>query len=240
MKPIGYLLIIAVIVATVKCTESYETTEGGTAGSMARFAIKDNFLYTVDYDYLHVFDITTPANNVRLHSQHVGFGIETIFPTDSHLFLGARTGMYIYGLKNAARPNKISFTPHFESYDPVVVQGNIAYVTLRQDNQGGWGNMLQIYDISKLTAPELLVMFPMWGPRGLGVDGDKLFICDDKLKVYRLITPSAIELIQSFDIQAIDVIPMDEILYVIAEDGLYQYSYAGDTLTFISKITISP
>jgi len=240
MKPIGYLLITAAIVATVACTEDYETTEGGTAGSMTRFTIKDNFLYAVDYDNLHVFDITDPVNNQRLHVQHVGFGIETIFPTDSHLFLGARTGMYIYGLKDPAQPNRISFTPHFESYDPVVVQGNIAYVTLRQEHRGGWGNMLQIYDISKLTRPELLKEYPMWGPRGLGVDGDKLFICDDKLEVYRLITPSQIELIQSFDIPAIDVIPRGEILYVIAEDGLYQYSFAGDTITFISKITISP
>lgn len=240
MKPLGYLLIIAAIIATVSCTQEHENMEGGEAGSMARFAIKGNFLYAVDYNELTVFDISNPADNKQLHVQHVGFGIETIFPTDSNLFLGARNGMYIYGLKNPAQPNQISFTPHFESRDPVVVQGNFAYVTLRQDNFGGWRNVLQIYDISKLSSPNLLKEYAMWGPKGLGIDGDKLFIADDKLEVYRLITPTEIELIQSFDIPAIDVIPRGEILYVIAEDGFYQYSYANDTITFISKITISP
>jgi hypothetical protein len=47
-----------------------------------------------------------------------------------------------------------------------------------------------------------------------------------------------IELLQTFDIQAIDVIPDDGRLYVVAEDGLYQYDYDGESMSFLSKLTI--
>jgi len=238
MKRNSILLVLAMVFIFLSCMKESDS-DTGTGGSMARFTIKGNYLYAVDFDNLQVFDISNPVYTQSIDHQHVGFGIETIFPAGNHLFLGARNGMYIYGLQNPGKPNKISFTPHFVSYDPVVVQDNYAYVTLRQgDGLGGWGNMLQIYDISKLDRPQLIREYPMWGPRGLGIDGNKLFICDDKLKIFNLKTPSDIELIESFDISAIDVIPDGETLYVIAEDGFYQYSYTQGNVALISKITI--
>jgi hypothetical protein len=240
MKGIINILICALTITLSSCMkDSYDSDTTGTGGSMARFTIKGNYLYAVDFDNLQVFEITNPSAVSSIDHQYVGFGIETIFPAGNHLFLGARNGMYIYSLQDPLKPKRISYTPHFVSYDPVVVQDNYAYVTLRQgDGFGGWGNLLQIYDISKLERPVLLKEYSMWGPRGLGIDGDKLFICDDKLKVYHLKTPSELELIESFEVNAIDVIPDGETLYVIAEDGFYQYSYANGSVTLISKITI--
>jgi hypothetical protein len=240
MKNIKFTLLAATLIAMIACSkDASDSGDTGTGGSMARFTIKGNFLYTVDHKSLHTFDISAPNNVSHLYKQNLGFGIETIFPTENHLFIGARNGMHIYELSNPSRPSKKSFTPHFVSYDPVVVQGDFAYVTLRSDENFGTGrNLLQIYDISKLSDPVLLSQHNMVGPRGLGIDGDKLFICDNVLKVFKVTNGDQIQLIKTFNIQAIDVIPENEKLYVVAEDGFYQYSYNDDNIEFLSKITL--
>lgn len=204
---------------------------------MARFTIKGNHLYTVDFNNLRTFDISQPQAMHYIDRINAGFGIETIFPYGNLLFLGAQNGMHIYDISNPDLPKKISFTPHFQSYDPVVVQGNYAYVTLRSM---GWnrGNMLQIYDISNLSNPQLLKEYPMNGPRGLGIDGEYLFVCDDVLKLFKISQSVNLELISTFNIQAIDVIPAANTLYVIAQDGFYQYAYENMSLSLISKIVI--
>jgi hypothetical protein len=238
-KSISIFIAVAFTIMTSCTKDSNDSGETGTGGSMARFTIKGNYLYTVDNETLHTFDISNPANVAHLHEQYLGFGIETIFPTENHLFIGARNGMYIYDLSNPAKPVKKSFTPHFVSYDPVVVQDNYAYVTLRTGEESWSGvNLLQIYDVSHSYAPVLLFEYEMAGPKGLGIDGDNLFVCDDVLKIFKITNGYQLELITSFDIQALDVIPVDEHLYVVAQDGFYQYSYNGDTIEFISKLTL--
>lgn len=239
MTKITNLTLAALLVLAVACSKDAATGDTGTGGSMARFTIKDNYLYTVDHESLLTFSIANPSNLLNLSHQYLGFGIETIFPTEEHLFIGARNGMHIYGLSDPAKPNKLSFTPHFVSYDPVVVQGNYAYVTLRSaENMTGGRNELLIFDISNPKAPILAAEYNMVWPRGLGIDGDKLFICDDRLKVFILDTPTQIRLLESFDIRAIDVIPSGGHLFVVAEDGLYQYSYDSNGISLISKLTL--
>lgn len=241
MKRKTNLFLLSALILLFSCTKD-DAMRGdtGTGGSMARFTILQDYLYTVDHESLHTFGISQPADIQHLHNQYLGFGIETIFPSEDYLFIGARDGMHIYGLTNPERPDKISFTPHFVSYDPVVVQGDFAYVTLRSGPDTPWGeNILLVFDISKLNAPQIIAEYQMTGPRGLGIDNDKLFICDDVLKVFHVEDNGYdIELLQTFDIQAIDVIPDDGRLYVVAEDGLYQYDYDGESMSFLSKLTI--
>ncbi len=233
------LLMALSLGALFSCAEDTGGGDTGTGGSMARFTIKGDYLYTVDFYSLNTFDISNPASITHIKRQNVGFGIETIFPTEDYLFLGAQNGMHIYGLTNPAAPDKISFTPHFVSYDPVVVQGDFAYVTLRSMAGAGIGNnSLLIFDISHPSAPVLKAEYAMTWPRGLGIDGDLLFVCDDKLKVFSVANGFEIQQLQAFDIHAIDVIPRDNILFVVAEDGFYQYLYTGEGMEFLSKLTL--
>ncbi|MGV3658020.1 MAG: hypothetical protein ACO1NX_08695 [Chitinophagaceae bacterium] len=51
----------------------------GTGGSMARFTIVGNYLYTVDKSDLKVFEIADPSNPVFKQTVPVGFEIETIY-----------------------------------------------------------------------------------------------------------------------------------------------------------------
>lgn len=240
MSKSKYFFLAALFFMMFSCKKDSEMSDTGKSGSMARFTIKGNYLYTVEDASLNTFEIIKNQPVKHLQKQYLGFGIETIFPAEDNLFIGARDGMYIFGLANPAYPIKKSFTPHFISYDPVVVQGDYAYVTLRS-GQSGWGrNALLIFDVSNTVAPELKAEFDMTNPRGLGIDNDLLFVCDAGLKVFRITNGIALELINafSFDMPVIDVIPDNNVLYLVAEDGLYQYSYDGDEINFISKLTI--
>ena len=217
----------------------------GIGGSMARFTISGDYLYTVDSWNLNTFEITDPINPVNKSEVNLGWGIETIFPYDNKLFIGAQSGMHIYGLENKEEPNWISTYEHMTSCDPVVVQGDYAFVTLRGGNQcQGFNNQLDIIDVSNADDPKLFKTYPMINPHGLGVDDDCLFITegDYGLKMYDISDLEEIKLIEHFkDISSIDVIPFMDVLMVIGEDGFHQYSYDCDLgeIGYISTIPIN-
>jgi hypothetical protein len=222
----------------------------GVGGSMARFAIKGDVLYTVSTDSLKIFNIEDAANPrySDLRDVAVGFDIETVFPMDTLLFIGSRSGMYVYDISEPRFPTLLSQVSHLRSCDPVVAQDNYAYVTLNTNttNCGRTpNNVLDIYDISNPLKPELKRTLNISGPKGLGVDGSKLFVCDKGLKVFDISVPLNIRQIDDLvdidqvDIrEAYDVIPVDGLLILVAKEGLYQFDYTGDRLKFVSKIEI--
>jgi hypothetical protein len=85
----------------------------------------------VDYSTLRTFDITDIAKPKAGAVTQIGWGIETIFPYKSNLFLGAQNGMYIFDRANDGSVSLLSKYEHITSCDPVVVQNDIAYVTFR-------------------------------------------------------------------------------------------------------------
>ena len=60
----------------------------GTGGSMARFAIVNNYLYTVDDYNLNVFNITNSNEPGFLKQVSVDYHVETIYPFENNLFIG--------------------------------------------------------------------------------------------------------------------------------------------------------
>lgn len=230
---------------------SYNSAEGGTAksnsgtgGSMARFTVYENYLYAVDNYMLRLFNISDAGNPVNEKELYVGWNIETLFPYDQKLFLGSTTGMYIYSLSNPADPVYISIFRHASSCDPVVVEGNYAYVTLRAGNLcGDINSQLNVIDISNIREPVLLKEYFMEEPYGLGIDENLLFVCDGDagLKIYNAADPMAIDqhkLAQYSDINAWDVIPLGEVLIMIGTDGLYQYDYSDPA--HIQELSVIP
>jgi len=225
---------------TGNITEDYGPSDIGKGGSTARFTICGNYLYTVNNYDLRVFDITDPANPAAFTKVNVGFGIETIFPRgDSLLFIGSQSGMYIYKINSSGYPSYQSYFQHIRSCDPVAADANYAYVTLNTSHSwcGRTTNELQIVDISNISNPYLKASYPLYGPKGLGIDNKTLFVCDAGLKVYDVTDVSNIKLKKNFNISANDVIPYHGNLLVIGDDGFYQYRYQNDTITFLSKIS---
>lgn len=256
IKGIGLLLMLGCIFSCDRYENDAASLENGggsgTGGSMARFTIEGDYMYTVDNTTLKVFDISIPDDPRHMYSkdQNLMAGAETIFTMDTLLFIGSQNGMYIFNISNPEFPQEMSFVSHIKSCDPVIAKGNYAYVTLNSNSRwcGRSSNVLQIYDISDPYAPVMLKEMgsPLKNPLGLGIDGDKLFICDNGLKVFDVSVPDQPQWMDDLDkireiesIETYDVIPLDGILLVIGADGLYQFDYSGERLAFISKIVVN-
>jgi hypothetical protein len=219
----------------------------GTGGSTARFTILGNTLYLVSNTTLRAYNVSNSMNPIPGKQTPLGFGVETIFPYQGNLFIGTQTGMIIYDASREGDPRYLSTYNHVLSCDPVVVQNNIAYVTLRNGTSCRTitgTNVLDIIDVSNLQTPRLIKSVPMSNPHGLGVDGTMLFVCegDYGLKLFDLTNPTDPKLLQHIgDVRSYDVIPGRDVLIVTGKDGIYQYSYADrKQLKLLSKLTVEP
>ncbi|AWX43974.1 hypothetical protein HME9304_00973 [Flagellimonas maritima] len=223
-----------------------ESTNGGNTGqggSLARFKIVDEYLYAVDRNNINIFNISDLENPQDLEDVFAGFDIETIFNRGDHLFLGSMQGMYIYDISAPETPTFVSEFQHGTACDPVVVDGNYAYVTLRGGNGcGALESGLFIVDISNIENPELTIEYPMDEPYGLGIKDEKLFICDGSagLKVYDKTDVNNLKSLNHFkDIVTFDVIPLESHLIMVGDDVLYQYEYLDNNIKLISQIGLN-
>ena len=213
-------------------------------GSMARFTIVNNQLYTVGYQELKVFNISNPSTPAFVNESEVGMNIETIFPFKDRLFIGSSNGMYIYSIANPNAPERLGQFSHVRSCDPVIADDTHAYVTLRSGSECmGYTNQLEVLDISKLMQPQMVKTYAMTNPHGLSKDGNLLFICDgrDGLKMYDAAAPANLKLLQTIsDMETYDVIAYGGLAIVVAKDGLYQYDYRDrNNVKMLSKITLN-
>jgi hypothetical protein len=216
----------------------------GVNGSMARFTIYDHYLYCLEQSTMKLFDINVASKPSEFGSVNMAWNIETIFPYDHYLFIGTTTGVSIYDNVNPSSPVFISQFSHVTSCDPVVVQGNYAYATLRDGtNCQGFNNEVDVIDISNIYNPQLKSVFSLSHPFGLGIDGNKLFICDDNsgLKLLDCSDPANLSLLQTTTSVAAprDVIPYQNLLLVVATDGLYQFDYSTASLQQLSFIPVA-
>ena len=215
--------------------------ESGTGGSMARFTIVGDHLFTVDQENLNVFDISSVEDPEYKQKSNVGFGVETIFPLGDKLFLGTSSGMYIYEINEAGIPDRISFYEHVIACDPVVSDGKFAYVTLNASRQDCWRsvNELQIIDLQNLKNPVLVKQVSMGSPRGLAVRNDTLWVCDNGLKIFNVSDKQNIKQLYHFsDLIAYDLILDQNRTLVIGESGFVQYKLENDTIIKLSEINV--
>lgn len=220
-------------------------SQTGIGGSMARFTINGDFLYGLDGSNLDVVDVSNQAQPVAKSEVTLSWDVETLFPYRDNLFVGSRTGMYILDLQTPTQPTIISHYTHLRSCDPVVVEGDYAYVTLRSGSTcEGFTNQLEVIDIRDLKTPTVVKIYPMTNPHGLGIDQGTLFICDgaDGLKAYdakNALTIMDYPLAHYKNINALDVIPFKNVAMVIGKDGLYQYDYSDiENIKLISQLPI--
>lgn len=215
-------------------SKSYSSSPGpsnGVGGSMARFTIQGQHLYTINEYEMNVIDISNPDQPNKGNTINLGWGIETIFPYQNSLFIGAQNGMHIYDISDPSNPAFLSIFGHVNSCDPVVVEDDFAYVTLRSGNEcDGHTNQLDVLDISDLTNPQLIESYPMENPHGLGINQNTLFVCEGEygLKIFDAEDKLNIDeniIVHFRDLHAYDVIPNGQVLILIGKDGLYQYDY---------------
>jgi len=220
----------------------------GTGGSMARFTLVGDYLYSVGQNDMRVFSLSNLDAPVLTNTVNLGWGIETIIPHEDKLFIGSASGMQIWNNQNPELPTFLSEFRHANACDPVFVKDNFAYVTLRDGNLcQGFVNQLDLIDITDLTNPTLEKTFQMDNPHGLSIDGDNLFLCEGVhgLKVFDIEEPQKLgnkKIEHIKDISAYDVIAVpgeSDILLMIGDGGFFQYDYSNPRdLKEISRILV--
>jgi hypothetical protein len=224
-------------------TKGQTSSSSGIGGSMARFTIYEDYLYAATQSDLLVFNIKNGQKPDSISKVNLGWGIETIFPYKDKLFIGSNTGMHIFDNTTPSSPKRLSIFQHARACDPVVVENDKAYVTLRQGWCGAAPNQLDVVDVKNLSAPFLIKSYQMENPHGLSIMNSKLTVCEGKfgLKSFDAKDASDIKLQQHIkNIHAFDVIQLDDKhLLMIGEDGLYQYDNTDPkNLKLLSKIEV--
>lgn len=220
----------------------------GVGGSMARFITYDDYLYALESSWkLKSINIAVSDNPIMEKEISLWGNVETVFIAEDYLYVGTSNGMHIMDLVNPSSPNLLSTYQHITACDPVVVEGDRAYVTLRSGNLcGGTQDLLEVVDIADKYNPRRLSSFSMTEPYGLGIDDGTLFVCEGPygLKIFDATDEHSItsHLISSFPgIKAFDVIPLEGFLFMIGEDGFYIYDYSDlNNITILGSLLISP
>ena len=213
----------------------------GTGGSMARFALSDDRLYTVGDTELKVFNVTAPEKPTFIKEVSAGgWGIETIFPFGKNLFIGSMNGMYIFDINAKNDPKQIGTFVHARVCDPVITDGKHAFVTLRNGSKcAGYINQLDVVDIADLTKPVLVKSYPLTNPHGLSKEDNILVICDGKDGV-KFFDATVVDNIKQLShikgMNAFDVIALGKIAMVSAEDALYLIDFNEPSRPIVKSI----
>ena len=220
----------------VKDSEEMSTEDGGsgqvsTAGSMTRFLPIDQFLYTISFNELVLFELTSSHQPLRWGKLDTETWAETLFRLNDILYVGSTNGMLMYDVTDAGNPTYINRIEHFRSCDPVVADEAYAYVTLR----GGtncWTdlNELQIIDIQDPQNLSVVGRHILYNPHGLAVIGDHLIVCDGTagVKVVDIADRMAPTILGTYPIDfAYDVIVSYPTALVVGEQVMYQYDISS-------------
>jgi len=215
----------------------------GTGGSYAKFQIYDNALYTLDDYKLNTFNITD-YNSISLVSEtYLGgwFGgeLETTFILKDYMFIGATNGMHIVGLQDEFNPTYTSSFTHSTGCDPVVVEQNTAYITVRGGNTcGAIEDQVNVIDVTDIITPIEHSTYFLSSPYGLGVRNHVLYVCNDEgINVFDAQNPNEIVLQNTYQTTSKDVIPLSSHLIAVGDNVIHQYNYAANFgLELISTI----
>lgn len=208
-------------------------------GSMARFAIVDDYLYTLDNATLMQYVIGSGgfAATGRESTLPQYTNGETLMAQDSLLYVGSSGGMHIFD----KTLRYVGGVEHFYACDPVAALDTLAFVTLNGEGSCRWGggqSALQIYNVSNPRNPALVKEYRhnIDAPLGLGIVDSVLFVCDGGVKVFDARNPTErLPLLSHVtkdesgnNVDGYDIILLDDgsTAIVVGNAGLFQYRYS--------------
>ena len=241
-----YFLFLLIGIAFFSCEKASDSNMSlsnatGVGGSMAKFTISGNYLYAVSSHYIYTVDISDPSKPKKTNQTELSFDMETIYPYKNNLFIGSRTGLYIYSLAVPSAPKLIGEAKHGRSCDPVIANDSVSYSTLKGNSFCGPATSgLYVYDIKNLNQPQLKTTIKINEPLGLGMADSALYVCcaAEGLKVFSIKNPyEPVERKIFAGNNYIDVIPYNDILICWSAEGIVLYDIANRLLpVFIKKI----
>jgi hypothetical protein len=245
--PSGFIFLLLLLVSG-GCDDASPSEVGpsaGIGGSMAQFTVYNGHLYLLQSDKLQTYSLQNPAQPARVHSLTVGQDAETLFPYAGHLYVGTQSGMHILSLEDPRQPRPASSYTHVTSCDPVVVEGNYAYLTLRTETSCRWGvDQLEILDIRNPYNPQFIFEMRMFNPKGLAVNNGILYVTngDQGLMVLDVSNPYDPTILREYTgFNGYDVIFTWRSLIMVGADGLVQYDASDPAnLRQLSVIPVQP
>lgn len=235
------IISVVTILFLIGCSDSDSSGSGeiGQGGSLAVFAIKGNYLYSVDEMKLNVFSLIDKKKPVKVNEIPIGFNIETLFSYGENLYIGSRNGMFIYSVKNPENPSKLSAVQHFTACDPVIANDTHSFVTLNSNTFCGNNiNVLQVYDTKDLANPKLIHSRTLTHPKGIGFfSTDYLLVCDEVIKIFNIQNPTEPVLVHSINKECFDVIVKNNTLFAIGDTGIYHYELNSNNITDVKLLS---
>jgi hypothetical protein len=151
--------------------------------------------------------------------------METIYPYKNRLFIGSRTGLYIYSIDTPSAPRMIGLAKHGRSCDPVIANDTVSYSTLKGSSGCGPATSgLYVYDVRNLDEPVLKKTIPLNDPVGLGMADSALYVCTaEGLKVFSARNAYAPVEQQTISGSFTDLIPYGDLLICWARNGIALY-----------------
>lgn len=228
--------IIFILIVVGSCTKdnNLNAASAGKGGSIARFTISGNYLYVVDGNELHTFDLKNANQPEQVNSLQMGFdnSIETIFPWKDKLFIGSKDAMFVISISDPKQPVIEGMAGHIRACDPVVANDKFAYVTVRTGGEcTGNINALYVFDIANgVQSPARIYEQDMSNPQGLGLYNNHLYVCDGAagLGVFDVsdgAKPKQITTKKGYTF--FDCIPVNDILICMIEKGMVLYSISN-------------
>jgi len=249
MKKIILIMVLGFLMSCGSDDVAFEPLSDTQSGSYANMLTIGDRLYIISSTDITTMDISDKTEPKEINRQILGNGIESLFYYAGQLFIGSRENLFIYDISNNGIPVEISQTSYdiFDgscSSDPVVVNDSIAYVTLSTVEGGTCFrqpvNQLRLYDITDQSDPILINLVEMTEPKGLGLDGNWLFVCDDGLRVLDVSDPNNVTQIHHFSgLDTYDVIVQNGLLLVVGPENLYQFDYSNmSEMSMLSTIVL--
>lgn len=249
-------LVLGIAVSMIACSSDAASLDGSSSGevlsgSYARMLGIGDKLYLLGTNTLHVLNISNESAPEAISNQFVTESIESLFFNEEHLFVGSQEGMFIYSLDDGGIPQfesvtSYEFWPDVLPCDPIAANDSHAFSTLSTTIESGspcqrWVqiNELRVFDITNVQEPINVNTIQMEEPKGIGIDGDLLFICENNngIRVYDIADPTDMSLIYSdAGFVARDVIAANGLLLVMGDNKIHQYDYTD--IENINKLSL--
>ncbi len=218
--------------------EAMPTGGEGGAGSLSQMMVHGTNLYVlraaqgVSQGYLLSFDVSQARSPRLSHILELDNGPEALQRHDNLLLVAGRDALSTVSLGEPTRPRLLGEYRQEcpVNYDPVVVEGAIAYRTIIVDNR--WSmctSRLEVIDLSQPHRPLVRSTTNIARPRGLSVLGDRLFVADEGrgVQVFDLtdpVTPRAAGTLKLTGVKDLVLSGFD--LYAMSDDEVRVYYVA--------------
>lgn len=232
---IVYLDFAKNIIPKSAVPSSFAGNSNQQSGTVNRITYNQGHVYVINLNRLAIVDDTNGvfekingASNLTLPD-----AMETIFPYKDKLFVGSRSAMNIYDVKDPKKPTDLYQFDHATSCDPVLPVDDVAYITLRTGDFSGCPghiNAMVVLDIENLGSPTEEAEIEMESPYGMALIGDLLFVGEGEngLSIFDANDRQHPELIKKADeIKAYDIIAhpgISGLLLIAGPDGLSQFT----------------